>query len=50
MAHYAPLRPWCELILYRQMPYSLVGVWRGVSLLFPMEKLFERFVAAWLRA
>lgn len=49
MAHYQPVRPWCELILYRQMPHSLVGGWHGISLLFPMEKLFERFVAAWLR-
>lgn len=49
MAHYQPVRPWCELILYRQMPYSLVGQWHGISLLFPMEKLYERFVAAWLR-
>jgi 5-methylcytosine-specific restriction enzyme subunit McrC len=30
------------------MPYSLVGQWHGISLLFPMEKLFERFVAGWL--
>jgi 5-methylcytosine-specific restriction enzyme subunit McrC len=49
MAHYRPVHPWCELILYRQMPYSLVGRWHGISLLFPMEKLYERFVAAWLR-
>lgn len=49
MAHYRPVRPWCELVLYRQMPYSLVGQWHGISLLFPMEKLYERYVAAWLR-
>jgi 5-methylcytosine-specific restriction enzyme subunit McrC len=49
MAHYRPVRPWCELVLFRQMPYSLVGQWHGISLLFPMEKLYERFVAAWLR-
>lgn len=49
MAHYRSVRPWCELILYRQMPYSLVGQWHGISLLFPMERLYERFVAAWLR-
>lgn len=49
MAHYQPVRPWCELILYRQMPYSLVGDWRGISMLFPMEKLFERYVASLLR-
>ena len=49
MAHYQPVRPWCELILYRHMPHSLIGEWHGISLLFPMEKLFERYVAAWLR-
>ena len=49
MAHYQPVRPWCELILYRQMPLSLVGEWCGISLLFPMEKLFERYVAAMLQ-
>jgi 5-methylcytosine-specific restriction enzyme subunit McrC len=48
MAHYARARPWCELVLYRRMPYSLVGEWHGISMLFPMEKLFERFVATWL--
>ncbi|MDT3275902.1 McrC family protein [Shewanella sp. SP2S2-4] len=49
MAHYQRARPWCELILYRAMPSSLHGEWRGVSLLFPMEKLFERYVEACLR-
>ncbi len=49
MAHYQPVRPWCELVLYRQMPLSLVGAWHGISLLFPMEKLFERYVASILR-
>lgn len=48
-AHYQHVRPWCELILYRQMPFSLVDQWRGISMLFPMEKLFERFVVAALR-
>jgi len=48
MAHYGAVRPWCELVLHRRMPYSLVGQWHGISLLFPMEKLFERFVAGWL--
>lgn len=50
MAHYQPSRPWCELILNRQMPYSLVGKWQGISMLFPMEKLFERYVAGKLSA
>jgi len=49
MAHYRPVRARCELILYRQMQYSLVGDWQGISLLFPMEKLYERFVASCLR-
>ena len=46
MVHYQPIKPWCELILYRHMPWSVAGQWRGISLLFPMEKLFERYVAA----
>lgn len=49
MAHYRNVRPWCELILQRIMPMALRGEWRGISLLFPMEKLFERYVEAGLR-
>ena len=49
MAHYRPVRPWCELILYGQMPLALAGGWHGISMLFPMEKLFERYVAAAMR-
>lgn len=49
MAHYQLTKPWCELILYRSMPTALHGEWRGISLLFPMEKLFERYVEAGLR-
>lgn len=49
MAHYRDVRPWCELILQRIMPMALRGEWRGISLLFPMETLFERYVEAGLR-
>lgn len=49
MAHYRPVRPWCSLILNEQTPLSVLGEWHGRSLLFPMEKLFERFVEACLR-
>ena len=49
MAHYHPIKPWCELILNQQMPVAVAGEWQGISLLFPMEKLFERYVEAWLR-
>ena len=49
MSHYRTVKPWCELILNQQMPLSVAGNWHGLSLLFPMDKLFERYVAAWLR-
>lgn len=49
LAHYRPVKPWCELILNQHMPLALAGGYQGISLLFPMEKLFERFVARWLR-
>ena len=48
MAHYQSVKPWCELILNQQMPIAVTGQWQGMSLLFPMEKLFERYVEAWL--
>lgn len=49
MAHYQPVKPWCELIIQQQTPLAVAGEWQGMSLLFPMEKLFERYVAACLR-
>jgi len=49
MAHYQPIKPWCELILNQQMPIAVSGEWRGMSLLFPMERLFEGYVEGWLR-
>ena len=48
MAHYCAIKPWCELILNQQMPVAVKGAWQGLSLLFPMERLFERYVAQWL--
>jgi 5-methylcytosine-specific restriction enzyme subunit McrC len=50
MAHYQPLRPWCELILHQHMPKAVAGAFRGISLLFPMEKLFESYVEKQLRS
>ena len=44
-AHYREIKAWCSLILDEQVPLSLAGAWRGPSLLFPMERLFERYVA-----
>ena len=49
MAHYRAVKPWCELILNQHMPLAVAGDYQGISLLFPMEKLFERFVTGWLR-
>lgn len=49
LAHYRAVKPWCELILNQHMPLAVAGDYQGLSLLFPMEKLFERFVAGWLR-
>lgn len=49
MVHYQAVKPWCELILNQQMPIAVSGQWRGMSMLFPMEKLFECYVEGWLR-
>lgn len=49
MAHYQPIKPWCELILSNRLPFSTIGSWHGLSMLFPMEKLFEAFVVSRLR-
>lgn len=49
MAHYQPLRPWCELILGEQSPLAVSGDWRGISMLYPMEQLFEQYVEILLR-
>lgn len=45
MAHYEPVKPWCALVLGEHIPLALKGRFHGISLLFPMEKLFERYVA-----
>lgn len=49
MAHYQPVRPWCELVLGQHMPLAVHGETHGISLLFPMEKLFECYVEVQLR-
>lgn len=48
MAHYQSVKPWCELIIQQQTPLAVAGDWQGMSLLFPMERLFESYVAACL--
>ena len=49
MSHYQSVRPWCELVLGQSMPLALRGNTQGISMLFPMEKLFERYVEVQLR-
>lgn len=49
MSYYQPIHPWCQLVLGQGMPVALAGDQQGLSLLFPMEKLFEAYVARWLR-
>tara|TARA_R110002096_G_scaffold64920_1_gene158004 strand:- start:3721 stop:5034 length:1314 start_codon:yes stop_codon:yes gene_type:complete len=44
--HYAPAMPLCKLILYQLNPLTQQGENQVVSMLFPMEKVFEAFVAA----
>lgn len=49
LVHYRPVEPWCQLILNELSPYAMVGEWEGISMLFPMERLFEDYVAIKLR-
>lgn len=44
LALYEQIKPWTELILGEYIPVSTHGVARGMSLLFPMERLFEVYV------
>ncbi len=48
LVHYRAVKPWCELILSYQSPISFSGGHEGISMLFPMERLFEQYVAIML--
>lgn len=48
MAYYQPLLPWLRLILNQQCPFALKDQHDGISFLFPMESLFEKYVAEML--
>ena len=45
MQTYNDIKPWCQLVLERLNPSFQQGSHRGVALLFPMERLFENYVA-----
>lgn len=46
MAHYQHSLEWCRLILENQSIVSSMGKKQSLSLLFPMEKIFENYVSA----
>jgi 5-methylcytosine-specific restriction enzyme subunit McrC len=50
MAHYRSTREPCRLILTGQTPFSVSGRSLALSMLFPMERLFEDFVARSVRS
>lgn len=49
MLGYRRIKPWCSLILERLNPDFQKGAHRGISLLFPMEVLFESYVGIKLK-
>ena len=46
---YQAIKPWCVLILEKMNPHFQQGLHQGISLLFPMERLFEEHVAVCLK-
>lgn len=49
MISYRALLPWVKLILNQQSPFTTKDKHAGISFLFPMEKLFESYVAKMLK-
>ena len=47
--NYQAIKPWCVLILEKMNPHFQKGLHQGISLLFPMERLFEEHVAVCLK-
>jgi 5-methylcytosine-specific restriction enzyme subunit McrC len=48
MQPYEQVKPWCELIIEKLNPNFQKGLRKGIALMFPMELLFEKYVAHWL--
>lgn len=49
LSHYEPVRPWLEMIFKEHSPTSVDGSSEMLSLLFPMERVFEDYVALQLK-
>ncbi|WP_245423198.1 McrC family protein [Neorhizobium alkalisoli] len=50
LADYIQIRPLCDLLLSNRLPFAVAGNHRGASMLFPMERLFERYVFSSLKS
>ncbi|WP_245440395.1 McrC family protein [Neorhizobium sp. T25_13] len=50
LADYGRIRSLSDLLLNHRLPFAVAGGYRGVSMLFPMERLFERYVFSSLKA
>ena len=49
LSHYEPVLPWLEMIFNEHSPTSVDGNKQMLSLLFPMERVFEDYVAQKLK-
>jgi len=49
MAHYSAAIRWCAILLSRKAPSPTAGAHQTLSILFPMEVVFERYVARWMK-
>jgi 5-methylcytosine-specific restriction enzyme subunit McrC len=49
LSHYEAVKPWLELIFNQMSPTSVDGTNQMLSLLFPMERVFEDYVATKLK-
>lgn len=49
MSHYEAPMAWTKLILEGYSPQAMAGQNEAYSLLFPMQEVFESFVAAWFK-
>lgn len=47
--YYSGIKPWCEIILTHISPSFQYGAHQGISLLFSMPHLFEKYVAKLLK-
>jgi 5-methylcytosine-specific restriction enzyme subunit McrC len=49
LVHYQDVLAWCKILLENQNPVPSVGSLPSLSILFPMERIFEDYVAAILK-